>query len=266
MKMKRKGILLASAILGSVAIVSTGFAAWVITSPSTSTTAQGNIQVETVTDNRVAFKVEFTKELESDSAVDNTVTFGSSTIKSNDTSWLSNPDGTPEDLSVSFKVTAQNSEGENLPISGTLELTKVELGTVNKAGDDDVFTAMTDFETANKYQTQTLIVLPTTGVDYTFSNSATLSSAIELQFAWGTAFAGYNPYVYYNSFKLTDIDTNADDDVHTYVYKSTLEGVNNTYADFDTMANEALAKLQALETLLKDKTFKVTLEYTAATE
>ena len=40
MKMKRKGILLASAILGSVAIVSTGFAAWVITSPSTSTFMQ----------------------------------------------------------------------------------------------------------------------------------------------------------------------------------------------------------------------------------
>ena len=53
MRNKRKGILMASAILGSAAIVSTGFAAWVITAPQEHT-VEGNIQVDNVRDDRLA--------------------------------------------------------------------------------------------------------------------------------------------------------------------------------------------------------------------
>lgn len=243
MKMKRKGILLASAILGSVAIVSTGFAAWVITSPSVSTEAQGNIQVETVKDDRVSFQVDFVDS-------DKSVSFGSSTVLDTDTKWLSSPTGEVEDLTVS--VTVKKTEGTVK--DGTLTLTNFEVGTVQ----DGKFVAVQSFNAEYLSTGKTLIVLPTTGdsTKKTFTAEDTVLT-FDFTFAWGTAFNQQNPYLYYNSFEeVADLGT---------------DGVKNwkngdvVFENFDALADDAVAKLGALETLLNGKSFKATLDYKAKT-
>ena len=55
MKNKKKSIFLASAILGSVALVSVGFASWVITSTPEPHAETGEIVVDTVEDKRISF-------------------------------------------------------------------------------------------------------------------------------------------------------------------------------------------------------------------
>ena len=58
MKRKNKNVLLITALFGSLAIASTGFAAWIITGDN-STSATGNVVVETAEDQRLTVIAEF---------------------------------------------------------------------------------------------------------------------------------------------------------------------------------------------------------------
>ena len=237
MKLKSKGILLASAILGSVAIVSTGFAAWVITSPSTSSTANGNIQVETVTDERVNLVTTFKQD-------DNgKVSYGAPASQTDYTNkWLENSEGVAEDLDGTFKVTATQTGGAKA--EGTISVSiKLQKNTTPTA--EATWVDVENFETLNKdtkttadvvSAEQTLITLPT------FTNSYTLVNGeveIDAMFGWGTAFGSINAYDYYNRMEIEE-------------------------ANFDKVANSALYNLGKLETLLKNTRFVITVTYTAA--
>lgn len=241
MKMKRKGILLASAILGSVAIVSTGFAAWVITSPSTSTTAQGNIKVENVEDERVTLTATFEQ---SDSG---NVSFGapaSQTAYAN--KWLENREGTAEDLNANFTLTAKKKDGSNA--EGTITVAvKIQRNTTPDAEATWTDISTDSFNTANKdtkttanvaTDTKTLITLPVFEDSYTLNNGKVDVTAT---FDWGTAFGGDNPYDYYNAMTIAE-------------------------EDFDNVANSALYNLGKLDELLENTRFVFTVKYTAAAE
>ena len=233
MKLKSKGILLASAILGSVAIVSTGFAAWVITSPSTSSTANGNIQVETVTDERVNLAIEFT---ENDGGK---VSYGApATQTAYAKKWLENSNGAAEDLNGTFKVTATQTGGSKA--TGTISVS-IKL----QRNVDDQWTDVENFETLNKNTKttadvasaeHTLITLPTFAASYTLVDG---SVVVDTTFGWGTAFGTKNAYDYYNSMTIEE-------------------------ADFDKVANSALYNLGKLDELLKNTRFVITVNYTAA--
>ena len=58
MKRKNKNVWLITAVFGSLAIASTGFAAWIITGDD-STEATGNVVVETAEDQRLTLSAEF---------------------------------------------------------------------------------------------------------------------------------------------------------------------------------------------------------------
>lgn len=241
MKMKRKGIILASAILGSVAVVSTGFAAWVISSPTT-TTETGNIQVETVTDNRTSFEVAFADGNKS-------VKFAAPETMDNDRAWLTN-DSTKdkEDLTASFDVTVKKA---NAAASGKVKVT-LEIGTIS-AGDNPAFTnELPNILEGNKNAlgddgkenaSLTYFTLPegfkkdATGA---YTMEVTLDSngkaTIPAVFDWGTAFGGDNPYEYYNK---------------------------KTYSD--DLGNAALTNLGALNKLIGGKTFKFTIAHEETT-
>lgn len=180
MRNKRKGILMASAILGSAAIVSTGFAAWVITAP-TETSTIGNIEVDTVTDNRVTMTATW-------ATGDGTVSFGAPANQAAD-SWLRNDDmkeAFEHTLNVSFAV---GDKGNIADVDGKVTATIV------------VGTGLGKDFTADKEQTSEYFNLPTfTPVNV--SNGGTIS--IPVNFTWGTFFGGQNPYDYYTAHEAND--------------------------------------------------------------
>ena len=195
MKLKSKGILLASAILGSVAIVSTGFAAWVITSPSTSSTATGNIQVETVTDERVTLEVSF------EQSDNGNVSFGAPSVQADyENKWLENNNGKAEDLNGNFTVTATKKDGQEAEGSISISI-KLQKNTTPSA-EQPTWTDISNFETLNKdtktdgnvaSATNTLITLPEFEESYDLVDG---SASVTASFDWGTAFNNENPYDY----------------------------------------------------------------------
>ena len=244
MKMKRKGIILASAILGSVAVVSTGFAAWVISSPTT-TTETGNIQVETVTDNRTSFSVAFADGNKS-------IKFAAPATMDKKSPWLTNDNNeAKEDLTASFDVTVEKA-GE--AASGKVKVT-LEIGTMSgepnpvfadetetilagnknaKDDDDEVNASLTYFTLPEGFVKDGETGVYTMEVPLDASGKATIPAV----FDWGTAFNKENPYDYYNA---------------------------KAYSD--KLGNAALANLDALNDLINGKTFKFTISHVpAATE
>ena len=71
--MKSKLTISIASILSVLVLVGVGFAAWVIINPNVGANADGNIEVDTVTDNSYDIKAEFLKT--SDTA-NGTIVFG----------------------------------------------------------------------------------------------------------------------------------------------------------------------------------------------
>lgn len=223
MRNKRKGILMASAILGSAAIVSTGFAAWVITVEDTEV-ATGNIEVDKVEDNSHVITVNGTPDL--------TVAFGYKADADVTNPWLTysatNSDstaGVTEDFTTSYSFTVTN------PSSCDFETVAITYtGTEN---------AKTAFQSAitNKY-----IATPTVSLDF---NDDTGVGSLIFTFGWGDYFKvgteNVNPYVFFNSKTATDLVGG--------------DGANKN----NTWAAEAVAVLGAIEDA-KGVGFQVTLQ------
>ena len=190
MRNKRKGILMASAILGSAAIVSTGFAAWVITS-STTETATGNIEVDAVNDNRLSVGKSWKDSKD-------TIYFGAPETMNATNPWLLNKDGEKECLSVtliidlSFKNPGTRTDEKD--IDGTLKVTS--------------FTCSGELDS-------TLVRMPELeNTTYTVTDGGAVE--IPIKFQWGTKFGSTstNPYNYYNDGTKTG-DEYGDDAYNT---------------------------------------------------
>lgn len=183
MRNKRKGILMASAILGSAAIVSTGFAAWVITAP-TETSQTGNITIDTVSDNRVKMTAEWADG-------DGTVVFGAPESQAAN-AWLRN-DEKKEDikhiLNLSF-AWADSTKTDSLSSVDGKVTAKVEIGTGTG----------TDF-VADATQTSEYIVLPTIS-DKEIEDGGAVT--LNVDFGWGEKFSNSNPYSYYTAHGAND--------------------------------------------------------------
>lgn len=102
LKMKRKTLTLVLCLLSCLALIGVGFASWIITS-NTEQNAEGNISVDTVTDNRLTVETSWLDEK-------NSIVFGWKE-GSYTNSWLQNTDPTyKENLTVTLVVTVKNSE------------------------------------------------------------------------------------------------------------------------------------------------------------
>ena len=189
MRNKRKGILMASAILGSAAIVSTGFAAWVV-STNVTETATGNIEVDTVTDNRIKFSTPTWTN------GDDTVTFGRPESVSNDVWLTNNSQGMIEDLDVSFTFKPQWETADGKEANTKVKL-YFAIEVDGKDASDLLYSSTNDGYTT--FTNKSLIVLPDlssyTDKEYVVGQPIT----IDLTFKWGEAFGGKNPYTYFNS-------------------------------------------------------------------
>ena len=170
MRNKRKGIVLAASILGSIAIVSTGFASWVISAPASAQTA-GDFKVEMVDDKRVVLTPTLTTKT---SGLSNTqVVFGTPETTGG-SGWLTNTSIGKQNLEFTLSVTAAYKDGRSAKPTGTISVTFTPTPTI---ADD------------------TLIKAPT----FTPKTLSEGSASFDVTFAWGTKFESTNPYTYYNA-------------------------------------------------------------------
>lgn len=197
MRNKRKGILMASAILGSAAIVSTGFAAWVIT-VNESDEAIGQIQVEEVRDETITLKA---ANLSTPA-----VKFGAAAdTVPNSKGWLK-PEGGQEILDVVITVNVEKGADKCKTFEATVSecdangnALQLEEGQVGPY--------------AAAYAAGYVAALPTPVVSYT---TGAETGTVTLNFEWGSYFGDVNPTNFYNQYDYNVVRADAKTLGHTY--------------------------------------------------
>ena len=249
--MKSKLTITIASILSVLVLVGVGFAAWVIINPSVGANADGNIEVDTVTDNSYEIKAEFVKTTD---ATNGTIVFGKKDDASITTPWLTNNEKT-EKLTATLTLTAQNFKAASWDTIKTKTLI-VSMKTIKKTAentetDDTGFAGLATGE--KKYGEKKYIKFPVitgTGIiaskadaaqwsDVTVKiplekfthaeNATTATYELTITFSWGEYFTDggsiVNPYVFYNNKDYgTDNATLADTDL-TAIH-SALDGVS----------------------------------------
>lgn len=134
MKRKNKNVWLITAVFGSLAIASTGFAAWIITGDD-STEATGNVVVETAEDQRLTLSAEFlTDEGETYEEANLTtpeqkapfqrfVLGDVSEVSGSKGHWLDSDSTDLEDLTVKIKVSCTNYDASKSKITWYIDTT-----------------------------------------------------------------------------------------------------------------------------------------------
>lgn len=193
---KRKKIILGACLFASVALVSTGFAAWVIATQA-ETPQDGNISVGTVNDSSIEIKnVQLSK---------NSFVFE------------------PKETDTTGRVRNDGTNFENLSVTVTGEISPAQYvtgATIEMTVPDSVKAAA-----ASKLN---YIVLPecvTTAQALTLSDKEgdanVKTFSYKIAFTWGTAFNGKNPGEYFDTDDTGKNVTDAD-------MKATLTSLHNT--------------------------------------
>ncbi len=207
----KKNLVMFTSVFASLAILSTGFAAWVVSGGETNDkTTFGDVVIETVTDNRHKMTI---TPADGNGTNAGKIVFGRPETQGNTNAWLkSDASDSVEKLSTFFKVTVTN------------------VATANVA---DIFTVHTLEETTGAYATAAgagyVGELPK--VEFVADVSETAEEAtkftadstteksgfvyIRLKFSWGVHFGNTNPYTYYNAKGIDDKvdgDTTVGDD------------------------------------------------------
>lgn len=214
--MKSKLTITIASILSVLVLVGVGFAAWVIINPNVGANADGNIEVDTVTDNSYEIKAEFVKTTDD---TNGTIVFG----KKDDTSitkpWLTNNEKA-EKLTATLTLTAHNFQEGSWDKIKTKTLI-VSMQTIKNSTEDN-----TGFESLVKSNYITYPTLSGAGSvskaltawtdtveiplsAFTDGTDGTKTYALTIQFAWGDHFKNAegtveNPYVFYNKKKYAD--------------------------------------------------------------
>ena len=225
-KTRTKAIAASIAILSSAAVVSTGFAAWVI-SGGESNEVSGTITADSVSNN--FHEISFAAD-----GNDNSVFFGGPESQTKTDSmasiWLSNNIGSgenkkAEDLDASFKFTVSGLSSEITKPSDLFSSVVLEETT---SGADTTAKYVTYADTDDSNSKKYLAKLPsltlkdafdvkpeggftTAGIYLTngvFTQGADNKSGTQeftccIRFGWGKAFDGKNPFTYYNEKGVT---------------------------------------------------------------
>lgn len=291
--MKRKTITYAISFLMAIALISVGFASWIISAP-TSVEVEGSITTENVVDARIGLTTKWGKFEEANSEAthkydatakkyvyasegathkfvadaddaakkSNNVYFGNPTASFEETDWLTNDvKEDKENLVVYLQVELSNviQRNDQDEVTSKLNSTgitfeieeKVETGQAAKyapvAANSFVKVIETDGvysaeKTTNLVKGLNDLTMPTIhlvsntvgeetkyylSLDATYDtldievnedpevNEGKTAIVVAIQFEWGTAFDGKNPYEYYNQFKpekYIDLNENSKQD------------------------------------------------------
>lgn len=194
----KKNLVMFTSVFASLAILSTGFAAWVISGGDTNEEKIGDIIVDKVEDHRhIIEKVECV-----DTANEGKIIFGHP--EGATTGWLKNENSaTVEKLVTVFKVTVSNAA------SATVGSIFADTCSVTATTNADNFTYAVTKGYVSELPT-VKFVSSETATDDADNLAADGSIFVRLEFKWGSKFtkeglgANLNPYKYYNSFTVTE--------------------------------------------------------------
>lgn len=188
MKKSKKLIMLVGMLFGSVALVSAGFAAWVIGAQDQEKSVSGNIKADAVTEASLGLTAEITPE-------PTNIVFG---WKEEGTTyhWLTNNGGenTKENLSAEI----------NIKVTNKTALEKIEL-TFAAGGNNSAnwATAVSEnlvttpvFKYGDDYSTTYSAKTGIPANDGAWKDGTSLK--VKVEFGWGSAFEGKNPMKFFN--------------------------------------------------------------------
>lgn len=183
---KRKRILLGLCMFLSIVLISTGFAAWVISTDANAST-DGNVNVGTITEANMEFVLDLPSDLEinfepKEGDEDGRVTAGA--------------DGKFEKLSFTIKGKVTNADYlKSVTVEFTVPKTVVDAA-------NEKYIVLPEGFSENKTNDDGSITYSAT-IATTFDDStseATLTDFI-VEFKWGEKFGGVNPGVYYDEIE-----------------------------------------------------------------
>ncbi|MDY6070263.1 MAG: hypothetical protein SPJ80_02365 [Bacilli bacterium] len=215
-KTRSKMIAASIAILSSAAVVSTGFAAWVISGGDEVVKTDG-----TITADEISNQVHTISDLTF--VGDNTIYFGApSNPKSTTSSWLSNNSDKKEKLTVILSFTVSVHES-TLPSPKTL-FEKIEVSEESQNSTTLNYSTYAETEPGKGYVKD----FPTISLGDSYSETAgntygiylvkdgaldvtshTQKFKLTVIFGWGTTFGSDNPYYFYNG-KVRDSANESD--------------------------------------------------------
>lgn len=212
--MNKKPTILAVAALGSLALIGTGFAGWVIAA-NAETSADGTIKAYTVTDNRL--EIDGNPTWDNDNKAE--IRFG----MTEDTSGISKPwftfneeDGIEKlDATYTVRIKSKNTaDTGKVKVTVNLGVVEAEEKDPNKASIDAAVAAWTTAVNDKLVAGPTYeIKCGDKAADEVNGDALTengLNYAVKVQFAWGDYFKingqgeALNPYKFYNSFTASD--------------------------------------------------------------
>lgn len=241
--MKKKLTITIASILSVIVIIGVGFAAWVITNPNVTTSKDGTISVETVTDKSYSLTATISGEA---------ISFGAPATMDTTNAWLTNNSGKPENLTATLTLTLKYN---NLADVGEITF---KMETLKDSVADNTFKELVDGkyivnptisykENAETYTAITAenktvfdgLTIPEGAFKETTppteSAMGVKTATIKITFGWGSVFGNTNPYTYFN-------------------------GESHSYDKDYTTAKAALTEL----TKLNDVNYKVTVTGTTA--
>lgn len=198
--MNKKSTILAVAALGSLALIGTGFAGWVIVANATNT-ASGNITAYEVTDNRLNATGKWAGDPAT--ADSGSIVFGKPQNASDTAStWFKSNNVGEAKLSDTYTLSIESKNKEDVAkvkVSAKLEIKENDnTNPYQHAVDHDWITAPTLILTNPVTDPVTdLFKSSTNSVELTLA-AGKVSAEFAFTFAWGSHFGGENPFTYYN--------------------------------------------------------------------
>lgn len=235
--MKKKAMIMAVASLGSMALIGTGFAGWVI-SANTSASADGLITAYDVVDHRLS--VEGGKWTTANAATGKVV-FGKGGTFEKEKTWFSFEEVEAEQLEDTFTFTVKSKDAND---KGTIVVkcdNSADFKVEPKDAGSEALKVSTAWQEAIDADLVTVpaIDFDAVGGEYALNGTAGVQVSMKVTFKWGAHFnidgVAKNPYEFYNTVSKTGADDTG---------KATLPSGASSWADDAFASLDKLAKIQ----------------------
>ncbi len=211
---RRKRVVLGAVLLGGVALVSTGFAAWVL-SANANETISSNVKVGVISDNEMKIKLD-------GASMNQTISFNAPSTDTTGRIRYGSDEIGAENLTITVSGTITNATYLNRL---TIKMDKI---TSITAAIDANYIALVNND---GWYGNEINILTTDGADSTKTFSYTLG------FKWGTAFGGVNPSRYYDEDENGKLVTDAEMKSQLVAFKKTICGLDASTSDDIALAH-----------------------------
>ena len=210
---RRKRVVLGAVLLGGVALVSTGFAAWVL-SANANETISSNVKVGVISDNEMTISLDH-------ESFDQTISFNAPSTDTTGRIRYGSDEIGAENLTITVSGEITNATYLNRLTIKMDKITSItaaiEANYIALVNADDWY--------GNEF------TIPTTG------EGSTKSFSYELGFKWGTAFGGVNPSRYYDEDENGKLITDAEMKSQLVAFKKTICGLDASTSDDIALAH-----------------------------